>query len=82
MFIPIGLIFSLDRWNIWKDYINSVFHLMCSQNLIENNHVENHISEENDLEVIDDTPEKAHEFICRLVENGCDNGKYHLIFNY
>lgn len=28
----------------------------------------------NDLETVDDTPEKAHEFICRLVENGADNG--------
>lgn len=39
-----------------------------------NNH-ENHEASENDLDTVDDTPEKAHEFICRVVENGVDNGK-------
>lgn len=40
-----------------------------------NEHVNNHTEiGDNDLETVDDTPEKAHEFICRLVENGADNG--------
>lgn len=40
-----------------------------------NEHVNNHMEiGDNDLDTVDDTPEKAHEFICRLVENGADNG--------
>lgn len=39
-----------------------------------NNHCENH-DVGDDLTAPDDTPDKAHEFICRLVENGADNGK-------
>ncbi|KAF5281675.1 hypothetical protein FQR65_LT14605 [Abscondita terminalis] len=69
------LIESVDRWDIWKEYINSVFHLMNEAQL--NNHqVENHANGESDIEYVDDLPEKAHEFICRLVENGVDNGYF------
>lgn len=70
------MIFSVDKWDAWKEYINSVFELMSSastQNHV-NNHTENHECGENILEIVDDTPEKAHEFICRLVETGVDNG--------
>ncbi|XP_044764345.1 phagocyte signaling-impaired protein [Coccinella septempunctata] len=63
---------SVDKWNVWKHYVNSVLELM-SQNKIINN-VDNHELKENNLDTIDDTPEKAHEFICGLVENGADNG--------
>lgn len=71
-FNRIILLCSVDRWDIWKEYLNSVFELMSVENRI-NNH-ENHESSDNDLETVDDTPEKAHEFICRVVENGVDNG--------
>lgn len=52
--------------------MNSVFELMATNA----DHVNNHVTEigDNYLECVDDTPEKAHEFICRLVENGADNG--------
>lgn len=40
-----------------------------------NNHGEPAENGQNDLETVDDTPEKSHEFICRLVENvTTDNG--------
>lgn len=61
----------MDKWDIWKEYINSVFELMNTSNVV-NNH--NNEIGDNDLDMVDDTPEKAHEFICRLVENGADNG--------
>ncbi|KAK5638702.1 hypothetical protein RI129_012997 [Pyrocoelia pectoralis] len=66
------LIESMDRWDIWKKYIISVFELMKVN--VNEHPEENHTNGESDLEYIDDTPEKAHEFICRLVENGDDNG--------
>lgn len=48
---------------------------MKSESQIINNHVGNNCTNvEDDLETVDNTPEKAHEFICRLVENGTDNG--------
>lgn len=34
------------------------------------------MNSEDDLEAVDNTPEKAHEFICRLVETGSDNSVY------
>lgn len=43
-------------------------------NKCENNH--DNGTAENDLETVDDTPEKCHEFICRIVENGADNGTW------
>lgn len=65
----------MDKWDIWKEYINSVMYLMKSETHIINNHVGNNCTNvEDDLETVDNTPEKAHEFICRLVENGTDNG--------
>lgn len=64
--------FSVDRWDIWKEYICSVFALMDAKPSHENNH--DNGAPENDLETVDDTPEKCHEFICRIVENGADNG--------
>ncbi|XP_017771958.1 PREDICTED: phagocyte signaling-impaired protein [Nicrophorus vespilloides] len=63
---------SVDRWQIWLSYLKSVFELYIS-----NNHSNNHqqdLADVPDLDVVDDTPEKAHEFICKLVENGSDNG--------
>ncbi|KAJ8921252.1 hypothetical protein NQ315_013724 [Exocentrus adspersus] len=66
------LVEHVDRWDIWKEYINSVFELIALEDKT-NNH-ENHETVENDFETVDDTPEKAHEFICRVVENGVDNG--------
>lgn len=70
MYFVSFFIFSVDKWDIWKHYINSVFEQMST-----NEHVNNHTEiGDNDLDVVDDTPEKAHEFICRLVENGTDNG--------
>lgn len=68
--------FSIDRWDIWKHYINSVFELMTINNGISNNHVS---GENNDLQTIDDSPEKCHEFICRIVERGVDNGNLTLL---
>lgn len=42
-----------------------------------NNHTSNHCdTTEDELETIDNTPEKAHEFICRLVEHGAGNGRH------
>lgn len=67
--------FSVDKWDIWKEYVNSVFELMSDDQRLLNNHTNSHEHGENDLELVDDSPEKAHEFICRLVENGTDNGK-------
>lgn len=67
--------FSVDRWNIWKEYINSVFELISDKSYNETNNHDNHDGAENDIEMVDDTPEKCHEFICRVVENGSDNGK-------
>ncbi|KAI4454836.1 n-terminal acetyltransferase-related [Holotrichia oblita] len=68
------LVYSVDKWNIWKEYINSVFELMQSPPVV-NNHGEPAENGQNDLETVDDTPEKSHEFICRLVENvTTDNG--------
>lgn len=64
----------MDRWDIWKKYIQSVFELLTCETQLNNHHVENHNNKESELETIDDTPEKAHEFISRLVENGADNG--------
>lgn len=59
-------IFRVDRWDVWQQYLQSVFELYnqskSSENL--NNHTENH----NDV-LPDDNPEKAHEFICSLMEN-------------
>ncbi|KAJ8964378.1 hypothetical protein NQ314_004943 [Rhamnusium bicolor] len=63
---------NIDAWDIWKEYVNSVFELMYSEKKL-NNH-ENHDGGDSDMETVDDTPEKAHEFICRIVENGSDNG--------
>lgn len=66
--------FSIDKWDVWKTYISTVFLLMSSGQV--NNHTDNHSGGgENDLETPDDTPEKAHEFICRIIENGSDNRK-------
>lgn len=48
---------------------------MRTPTIVVNNHAEPAENGQNDLETIDDTPEKAHEFICRLVENVTDNGK-------
>lgn len=49
---------------------------------IVNNHAEPAENGQNDLETVDDTPEKAHEFICRLVENiTTDNGWYAIYIN-
>ncbi|KAK4877771.1 hypothetical protein RN001_010277 [Aquatica leii] len=66
------LIESVDRWDIWKEYVKSVFELMKETQ--SNNHVESHSNGDNDIEYVDDIPEKAHEFMCRLVENSADNG--------
>nr|CAI5836675.1 unnamed protein product [Callosobruchus analis] len=70
------LIDSIDRWDIWKDYITSVFELMGSNGVIINDDCEDNSDAKGDseLETVDDTPEKAHEFICRIVENGTENG--------
>ncbi|KAL3271625.1 hypothetical protein HHI36_022099 [Cryptolaemus montrouzieri] len=66
------LLKSVDRWNVWKDYINSVMELMSSNKA--SNNIDNQQFEDSDIESVDDSPEKTHEFICRLVENGADNG--------
>ncbi|CAH1985848.1 unnamed protein product [Acanthoscelides obtectus] len=71
------LIDSIDRWDIWRDYINSVFELMgtTTSDIIVNDECDDNTDAKGDsLETIDDTPEKAHEFICRIVENGTENG--------
>lgn len=61
---------SIDKWDIWKDYVASVFYLSADADPPHNNHTDNL----DNLESPDDTPEKAHEFICRLVESGPDQG--------
>lgn len=58
----------MDRWDIWLQYIESVLHL--ENGLKEVNKECNGISE---TETPDDTFEKAHEFICRIVETGSGN---------
>lgn len=56
---------------------------MQTESVQINNHVENHEGNgENELEIVDDTPEKAHEFICRLVENGADNGTHIKLYTF
>lgn len=77
-------------WDIWKEYIDSVFQIMFGEGVVNNHRsceyknnkasVENspekaHCSH-NDTETIDDSPEKAHEFICRVIEDSSRNGKY------
>ncbi|KAG5875825.1 hypothetical protein JTB14_017256 [Gonioctena quinquepunctata] len=66
------LIESVDRWDIWKEYVNSVFELLSSENSTNNRECIE--GGENEMESVDDTPDKAHEFICRIVENGAENG--------
>ncbi|KAJ8975262.1 hypothetical protein NQ317_008828 [Molorchus minor] len=66
------LIEQVDRWDIWKDYINSVFEIILSGKKLNNN--EEYAVHESELESVDDSPEKAHEFICRIVEDGVENG--------
>lgn len=48
-----------NRWDYYVPYLESVFILM---------------KEENNDDATDNTPEKAHEFICQLIEN-CTAGK-------
>lgn len=77
-------------WDIWKEYINSVFQLITSneknrarkssdsenkEKSIENSPEESQ-NAQNESETVDDTPEKAHEFICRVLEDSSRNGKY------
>ncbi|XP_056635137.1 phagocyte signaling-impaired protein [Diorhabda sublineata] len=57
------LSYSIDRWDIWTEYINSVFELMSTNTETSGDDVDNP----------DDTPEKAHEFICSIIENGAGN---------
>lgn len=65
----------VDRWDIWQHYLSSVFELynLSSEGL--NNHTDglkNHSDsncEPQSLENTDDNPDKAHEFICSLMEN-------------
>ncbi|CAG9862424.1 unnamed protein product [Phyllotreta striolata] len=63
------LIYSVDRWDIWKEYINSMFRLIPAESSISVTG-----SSGDDADSPDDTPEKAHEFICGIVENGTENG--------
>lgn len=65
---------SVDRWDIWQKYLTSVFELYNTNSENLNNHTEK--SENHTLETSetienspDDNPEKAHEFICSLMEN-------------
>lgn len=69
------LVDNIDKWDVWKEYINSVFELMGDKGNI-NNHINYVMNGDNELEVVDDTAEKAHEFICRIVENGVGSSKY------
>ncbi|XP_022902804.2 phagocyte signaling-impaired protein [Onthophagus taurus] len=75
---------SIDKWNIWMEYLNSVFELMkeSSENkrdkkiedggeIVENGNNGENSTGNGEIEVTaDDSPEKAHEFICSLIENG------------
>ncbi|XP_028138711.2 phagocyte signaling-impaired protein [Diabrotica virgifera virgifera] len=63
------LIYSVDRWDIWKEYIKSVFELMVINQSAPS--TPEKIGEE--IEVPDDTAEKAHEFICGIIESGTGN---------
>lgn len=56
----------MDRWDIWKHYLQSVFELKASTF----NGNKDKTTEKDNPEEPDDTPEKAHEFICKLVEGG------------
>jgi hypothetical protein len=48
---------------------------MAAKPCVETNNHDNHDgAADGDMETVDDTPEKCHEFICRIVENGADNG--------
>lgn len=67
----------MDRWDIWNQYLTSIFEL-SKTNTHVNNHTtagtENHEDNDLTLDGSDDTPEKAHEFICSVIENiGDDN---------
>lgn len=76
-------------WDIWKEYINSVFQLMSNENverkrkinepdgskaIDENSPEKMHNAQY--TETVDDSPEKAHEFICRVIEISSRNGNY------
>lgn len=59
---------SFDRWDVWKDYVHSVFELwqvgVNGDGLATN---------ANDLDSLDNTAEKCHEFICGTIEGGAEN---------
>ncbi|XP_074040327.1 phagocyte signaling impaired [Leptinotarsa decemlineata] len=61
------LINNVDRWDIWKEYVNSVLELMSLNNSFNNGDSLNGC--DNEMESVDDTADKAHEFICRILEN-------------
>ncbi|XP_030755223.1 phagocyte signaling-impaired protein [Sitophilus oryzae] len=59
---------NFDKWNVWKTYIASVF------DLYETGVNGNGPSDvENDVDSFDNTPEKCHEFICGIIEDGAEN---------
>ncbi|CAG9767813.1 unnamed protein product [Ceutorhynchus assimilis] len=59
---------SFDRWDIWKEYVNSVFK---STNSCINGDSQEFSGDEFDC--ADNTAEKCHEFICCVIEGGAAN---------
>lgn len=58
---------------MWKTYVQSVFELdEASVNGLGENG--------NDVETVDNTTEKCHEFICTILEGVADNSKRYVLF--
>ncbi|XP_076254077.1 phagocyte signaling impaired [Rhynchophorus ferrugineus] len=57
-----------DKWDIWKDYVNSVFEL--SDMGVNGDSTGD---QESDVDTYDNTAEKCHEFICGIIESGAEN---------
>lgn len=74
------LVDNPDKWDVWKEYVASVFEINSGKSSpIKQKEKgaekcedipENHEGDCDDLDSPDNNPEKAHEFICRIVENG------------
>lgn len=65
----------MDRWDIWQHYLTSVFEMAKRGHT---NSLNNHVGDcgEVRLEDPDDSAEKAHEFICSLIENAADDNLF------
>lgn len=66
----------VDNWTVWKEYLESVFHLRNVDEGKTNGDVGCKGSDgetDDDLGQVDDTADKAHEFVCRVIEMEATN---------